>query len=74
MSYNTILTNQENAIATVTINRPMKLNALNKETIKELHDVFSKLEKDNAVKVIILTGSGEKAFVAVCSRFLWILI
>lgn len=64
MSYNTILTNQENAIATVTINRPMKLNALNKETIKELHDVFSKLERDDEVQVIILTGSGEKAFVA----------
>ncbi len=64
MSYNTILTNQENAIATVTINRPTKLNALNKETIKELHDVFSKLEKDKEIQVIILTGSGEKAFVA----------
>lgn len=64
MSYNTLLTAQENGIATVTINRPSKLNALNKETIKELHDVFSKLEKDNNIKVIILTGSGEKAFVA----------
>jgi enoyl-CoA hydratase len=64
MSYNTILTNQENAIATVTINRPTKLNALNKETIGELHDAFSKLGKDKKIKVIILTGSGEKAFVA----------
>jgi len=64
MSYNTILSTQEESIATVTINRPNKLNALNKETIAELHDVFSKLEKDKKVKVIILTGSGQKAFVA----------
>jgi len=64
MSYNTILSAQEGSVVTVTINRPNKLNALNKETISELHDVFSKLEKDKKVKVIILTGSGEKAFVA----------
>ncbi len=64
MSYNTILNAKDGAIALVTINRPNKLNALNKETITELHDVFRKLEKDKTVKVIILTGSGEKAFVA----------
>ncbi|MFD0795982.1 enoyl-CoA hydratase/isomerase family protein [Maribacter chungangensis] len=64
MSYNTLLTAQEESIATVTINRPNKLNALNKETIGELHAVFSELEKDENIKVIILTGSGEKAFVA----------
>jgi enoyl-CoA hydratase len=64
MSYTTILSTQEGSIATVTINRPNKLNALNKETISELHDVFSTLEKDKKIKVIILTGSGEKAFVA----------
>lgn len=64
MSYNTIITAQDNAIATITINRPTKLNALNKETIGELHDAFSKLENDSKVRVIILTGSGEKAFVA----------
>jgi len=64
MSYNTILNTQEQSIATVTINRPNKLNALNKETIGELHNVFSELESDENIKVIILTGSGEKAFVA----------
>lgn len=64
MSYNTLLTTQEESIATVTINRPNKLNALNKETIGELHTVFSDLEADENIKVIILTGSGEKAFVA----------
>ncbi|MCL4148683.1 UNVERIFIED_CONTAM: hypothetical protein GTU68_026279 [Idotea baltica] len=51
-------------MAIVTINRPNKLNALNKETIKELHNAFSDLEKDDNIKTIILTGSGEKAFVA----------
>ena len=64
MVYNCILIEHNNPIATVTINRPNKLNALNKETIKELHKAFSNLEKDKKVKVIILTGSGEKAFVA----------
>jgi enoyl-CoA hydratase len=64
MSYTTILSTQEHSIATVTINRPTKLNALNKETIRELHDVFSELEADGNIKIIILTGSGEKAFVA----------
>lgn len=64
MSYTNILVSKENSIATVTINRPEKLNALNKATIEELHQVFSTLEKDNETRVIILTGSGEKAFVA----------
>lgn len=54
----------DNHMAIVTINRPNKLNALNKETIKELHNAFSDLEKDDNIKTIILTGSGEKAFVA----------
>jgi len=64
MSYETILIDKEATTAIVTINRPNKLNALNKETIGELHDAFKKLQKDNDVKAIILTGSGEKAFVA----------
>ncbi len=64
MSYNTILIAKKAAIATVTINRPNKLNALNKETIKELHDGIKDLEEDSGIKAIIITGSGEKAFVA----------
>ncbi len=48
----------------ITINRPSKLNALNRATIKELHDAFDKAEDDEDIRVIILTGSGEKAFVA----------
>ncbi len=64
MQYKNVIVETSSKIATVTINRPDKLNALNKETIQELHDVFSKLNKDNDVRVIVLTGSGEKAFVA----------
>ncbi|MEL0455190.1 enoyl-CoA hydratase-related protein [Flavobacteriaceae bacterium SZ-1-7] len=64
MSYNNILFESDNGITTITINRPKKLNALNKETINELHDAFDKANKDKNTKVIIITGSGEKAFVA----------
>lgn len=64
MNYENILTNTQNSITTITINRPLKLNALNKVTIEELHQAFSLANKEAETKVIILTGSGEKAFVA----------
>ncbi len=64
MSYNNIISKVTNSINTIIINRPKKLNALNKETIKELHKAFKAAEEDSEVKVIIVTGSGEKAFVA----------
>ena len=64
MSYENLLIAIENKTALVTLNRPAKLNALNKETLAELHAAFTDLEKNEAVQVIILTGSGEKAFVA----------
>ncbi len=64
MNYENLLIAIENKIALVTINRPTKLNALNKATLSELHSAFSDLETNEAVQVIILTGSGEKAFVA----------
>jgi enoyl-CoA hydratase len=64
MSYSNLLLRTENGIGYLTINRPDKLNALNKQTIAELHDAFDALDKDASVRVIILTGSGEKAFVA----------
>ncbi len=64
MNYENILITKENHIATITINLPTKLNALNKVTIQELHNAFSELEKNYETRVIILTGSGEKAFVA----------
>ncbi len=62
--YNNLLVDIQGLVATVTINRPNQLNALNKETIEELSNVLTNLEENNGVGVIILTGSGEKAFVA----------
>jgi enoyl-CoA hydratase len=64
MKFNNILSETTKGLTTITINRPSKLNALNKETISELHEVFKIAEEDRNVKVIIITGSGEKAFVA----------
>jgi len=64
MNFENILVAVDQRIATVTINRPKKLNALNKATIEELHHAFDVLNNDSDVKVILLTGSGEKAFVA----------
>ncbi|MDT0555491.1 enoyl-CoA hydratase/isomerase family protein [Patiriisocius hiemis] len=64
MSYTNILSEIEDGICTITINRPSKLNALNTETIAELHEAFKEADHDTEVKVIIITGSGEKAFVA----------
>ncbi|MET0759477.1 MAG: enoyl-CoA hydratase-related protein [Flavobacterium sp.] len=64
MNYENIFIEHEKGIATLTINRPTKLNALNKATIHELNHAFYALENNDEVKVIVLTGSGEKAFVA----------
>lgn len=64
MNYENLLIAIENKIALVTLNRPAKLNALNKDTLAELHAAFTDLENNEAVQAIILTGSGEKAFVA----------
>ena len=62
--YKNLLTSVENKILTITINRESKLNALNNETLHELHLAFSNGFKDPAVGGIILTGAGSKAFVA----------
>ncbi len=64
MKFDNILVKTNDNLARVTINRPNKLNALNRETIQELHDAFKQLDGDKKIKVIIITGSGEKAFVA----------
>tara|TARA_R110002051_G_scaffold273884_2_gene334588 strand:+ start:1123 stop:1899 length:777 start_codon:yes stop_codon:yes gene_type:complete len=64
MKFEHILVKQQTALALITINRPSKLNALNRDTINELHDALKALDKDQKTKVIIITGSGEKAFVA----------
>jgi len=64
VKFNNIKYATDNSIATIIINRPSKLNALNRETIQELHDALSQADKDSEIRVIVLTGSGEKAFVA----------
>lgn len=64
MTYENLLVAKENGISVITINRPTKLNALNKATIEELHHAFDAANNDPSTKVIIITGSGEKAFVA----------
>lgn len=64
MEYKNIEVKIEKGIATITINRPKALNALNTETLEELKNVLEVLQNDDGVKVIVMTGAGEKAFVA----------
>jgi len=64
MEYESILVAREEQIATVTFNRPKVLNALTKATMRELSAALDELDQDPAVRCIILTGAGEKAFVA----------
>ncbi|MGO8984724.1 MAG: enoyl-CoA hydratase-related protein [Terriglobales bacterium] len=64
MSYENILLEKKSSIAYVTVNRPKVLNALNGATIEELRTAFHELKHDAAIRVVILTGAGEKAFVA----------
>jgi len=64
MNYENLLIDVAESIATVTINRPHILNALNLQTLEELKDYFTIVQTDSTVKVVILTGAGEKAFVA----------
>jgi enoyl-CoA hydratase len=64
MEYKNILYDQMDGIAKITINRPKVLNALNAETARELSHALSRTKEDDSVRVLILTGSGEKAFIA----------
>lgn len=64
MEWKNLTVRKADGIGWVTIHRPEKLNALNAETIRELKVVFQELEKDPDVKAVILTGAGEKAFIA----------
>ena len=59
-----ITVSTEKSIATITINRPDAMNALNKETLEELSKAITKLNATKSVKVAIITGAGEKAFIA----------
>jgi enoyl-CoA hydratase/carnithine racemase len=64
MTFSNILLEKKNSIAYVTVNRPDKLNALNMATMEELRGAFQDIRNDAGIRVAILTGSGEKAFIA----------
>ena len=62
--YQTLLTSLDNNIFTITINRPDKLNAINKQVMADLDEVMSEVENNKTIKGVIITGTGTKAFVA----------
>jgi enoyl-CoA hydratase len=64
MALENILTEIKNEVLIITINRPDKLNALNKQTLEELHETLVNAENDKSIRALIITGSGTKAFVA----------
>lgn len=64
MNFENLLTSTENGILTITINRPDKLNALNKKTVTEIGVAITSAKADDAIKAVIITGAGPKSFVA----------
>jgi enoyl-CoA hydratase len=64
VAYQTLLYEKKDGIGTVTLNRPDKRNALNSTVYRELYDVFEAIEEDAEVRVVILTGAGDRAFCA----------
>ncbi|HZX71033.1 MAG TPA: enoyl-CoA hydratase-related protein [Rhodanobacter sp.] len=64
MAYRNLETSNRGAVRTIVVNRPDKLNALNRDTLNELTLAFAQAAQDDAVRVVVLTGAGEKAFVA----------
>jgi enoyl-CoA hydratase len=64
MAYSTLLTELQNSILTITINRPDKLNALNKNVFSELDEVLNDVYTNHEIKSAIITGAGNKSFVA----------
>ena len=62
--YTTLLTSLENGIFTITINRPDKLNALNNAVFVDLNKAIDEVYSNDAIKSVIITGAGAKAFVA----------
>ena len=70
MNFENILLEKKNSIAYVTVNRPKVLNALNMATMEELRAAFHDIKNDAAIRVVILTGAGEKAFIAGADGYL----
>jgi enoyl-CoA hydratase len=64
MSYSTLLTSLDNGIFIITINRPDKLNALNKDVFTDLDKAVDEIQSNSSIKSAIITGAGQKAFVA----------
>ena len=64
MTFETLSVEQSNGVATVTVNREQVLNAINRATLQELGDCFNNLESDVSVRVVVLTGAGNRAFIA----------
>src|SRR4249919_3701392 len=64
MAFHTLLIEDRGAVRLITLNRPDKLNALNQQTIGELHQAFDQAAEAVSVRVVVLTGAGPKAFVA----------
>ncbi len=64
MGYENIVINEEHGLGTIRVNRPDKLNALNTQTVEELHSAFLAFRDNLDIKAILLTGSGDKAFIA----------
>lgn len=64
MAYHTLEIGNRGGVRVITVNRPDKLNALNRQTLNELTIAFTQAAQDDAVHVVVLTGAGEKAFVA----------
>ena len=64
MSFDNLLLERDGAVAILTVNRPKVLNALNAQTVDELRRAILELKRDDAVRAVVLTGAGEKAFIA----------
>lgn len=64
MSYETLIVSRENAVCTITINRPKVLNALSAQVFADLTTIFEELAVDDSIRVVVLTGAGDRSFVA----------
>ena len=64
MAYEHILVDIEDGVAILTLNRPEKLNAMNRKLGQELHHAVKQMEADDAIGCIVITGAGERAFTA----------